>query len=299
MTAKSAAVQIALALIYTSSLASAQNSSGKWDHPVDLDVAHSGDHTLDDENGERPHTTFERMEKNMRMVSAPSKSEPSGAPGKVSVAELRNPPSRAEANLLQRAQRYAAAGDHAQAIAVLKEALQESSPTGYIRSFLGIEYLKIEDFHSAVTHLRAAVDLLPSLAANHANLGYALCLVGDRIDGESELRQALKIDGTTAKTHFVLGVILLDKLTSEAREHLLLAVNEVSRARLALAVYYSRHGETASAQEEMQRYIQAVGPVDASELAKWVARAGALATPSFAFGFPVESQLTMGQVILH
>ena len=45
------------------------------------------------------------------------------------------------------------------------------------------------------------------------------------------LREALKIDGATAKTHFVLGVILLDKLTSEARDHLLRAANEVRSSR--------------------------------------------------------------------
>jgi hypothetical protein len=114
--------------------------------------------------------------------------------------------------------------------------------------------------------------------------------VGDRTGGEAELREALKMDGATAKTHFVLGVILLDKLTSEARDHLLRAANEVSRARLALAVYYARRGETASAKEEMTRYAQATSPVDFSEVESWVARAAALATPTYAFGFPAENQ---------
>jgi len=252
----------------------------------------------DDESGDRPRTPFERLEKTMR-VAAATPPEAALAPGKVSVAELRNPPSRMEANLLVRAQRYAAAGDHVSAIAALKEALQESSSTAYIRSVLGVEYLKLEDFHSAITHLKAAVGLLPSLAANHSNLGYALCRVGDRTAGENELREALKIDGTTAKTHFVLGVILLDKLTTEARGHLLLAANEVSRAHLALAVYYARLGEAASAQDEMQRYIQTTRPVAPYEVPNWVARAAALATPSFAFGFPVESQLAAEQTNRH
>jgi Flp pilus assembly protein TadD len=224
----------------------------------------------------------------MKAASAPSP-EVSLAPGKVSVAELRNPPSRMEANLLERAQRYVLAGDHAQAIATLKEALRESASTAYIHSVLGVEYLKTEDFHSAITHLKGAVALLPSLAANHSNLGYALCRVGDRTEGENQLREALKLDGSNAKTHFLLGVILLDKFTSEAREHLLLAVNEVSRARLALAVYYAHRGETALAQEDMERYIQATHPAASSGLPAWLARAAALETPSSAFGFPVES----------
>jgi len=97
------------------------------------------------------------------------------------------------------------------------------------------------------------------------------------------------MDGSAAKTHFVLGVILLDKLTSEAREHLLLA-NKISRAHLALAVYYTRRGETDSAQEEMQRYLQASGPVAAYDVPRWVSSAAALATPASAFGFPPENR---------
>jgi tetratricopeptide (TPR) repeat protein len=290
MTVKSIAAQVLLPVIYVA-YASGQNPS-QWNRPVDLDLAHSGglfSPALDDDSAERPRTPFERQEKNMRTASAPSHSEGAFAPGKISVAELRNRPSRMEANLLERAQRYALAGNHAKAIGTLKEALQESSSTAYTRSFLGVEYLKLEEFHSAITHLTAAVALLPSLAANHSNLGYALCRIGSRASGENELRQALKMDGSAAKTHFVLGVILLDKLTSEAREHLLLA-NEISRAHLALAVYYTRRGETDSAQEEMQRYLQASGPVAAYDVPRWVASAAALATPASAFGFPPENR---------
>jgi hypothetical protein len=96
MTAKSAVAQVALALIYAAG-ASAQNPSIKWDRPIDLDVAHSGNPALDsalgDETGEKAHTTFERVEQHMKAASA-LPPDVTLAPGKVPVAELRNPPSR-------------------------------------------------------------------------------------------------------------------------------------------------------------------------------------------------------------
>jgi tetratricopeptide (TPR) repeat protein len=219
----------------------------------------------DDVDGERPHSVFERLERTTARASRiRPDSEPAGAPGTVSVSELRHPLSSAEASLIQQAQQYSAAGKHAKAIQVLKNALQDSASMGYARSLLGIEYLKIGDIYTAIPELKEAVARLPRLAANHSNLGYALCRIGDKTNGEQELRAAIKLDGNVPKAHFLLGILLLDRGTEEARNHLLLAQNDVSRARLALAVFYARRGESGAAQEELVRYLQLDNSVDST-----------------------------------
>jgi Tfp pilus assembly protein PilF len=192
------------------------------------------------------------------------------------------------ASLIQRAQQYAAARKHTKAIEVLKEALVEGSALAYARSFLGVEYLKIGDLHAAIANLRVAVTLLPSLVANHSNLGYALCQTGDRKAGEQELREAIKADGTAPEPHFVLGLILLDRGATEAKSHLLVAQNTVGAARLALAVYYQRRGEMGAAQEELKEFIQLNHSLSVAGLTNWTSQVASLIRPTSAFGLPAE-----------
>ena len=238
------------------------------------------------EAGERPHTAFERLEWNRaRTQPVPIDSNRKLAAGSVSVSELRHPLSKAGAALAQKAQELSNAGKHAEAIEVLKQMLTDSSSAGYARSLLGVEYLKMGDITGAIPQLKMAVTLMPWLAANHSNLGFALCRTGDRQAGEAELIEALKLDSSNPKANFLLGVMLLDKNAPEARNHLQVAVNEVSRARLALAVFYARLGEKGPVQAEVDAYVQSRSVVSA-DVEHFVAYAAALAAPALAFGFP-------------
>ena len=238
---------------------------------------------------DRPRTVFERFEMNRALIKFPSdfdRPAPAGAAGTVSVSELRHPLSKDGAALVQKAQQLSRAGKQAEAIEVLRELLTDSASAGYARSLLGIEYLKMEDFKAASAHLKIAVTLMPWLPANHSNLGYALCRMGDRQSGEQELRAALNLDRRNPKTNFLLGVILLDKGLPEARDHLRLALNAVKRAHLALAVFYARRGEKEPARNAVKEYIQGDGSVASNEVDKFVAYAASLAAPASAFGFP-------------
>jgi tetratricopeptide (TPR) repeat protein len=233
--------------------------------------------------GERPHSSWDDLDRSLAPV--PSEHEPA-AGGTVSVGELRQHLSRAGARLIQQGQRYADAGKHLKAIEVFQRALEETSAIAYARSLLGAEYLKIGEINSAITQLKQAVTLLPSVAANHSNLGYALCRIGDRQVGEMELREAINADRTSPKPHYLLGVLLLDRATQEARDQLLFAQNQVSGARLALAVYYAHRGETSLAEQQLQTLLQKSRLADSRTVRDWVAAVAALKHPASAFGFP-------------
>ena len=235
--------------------------------------------------GEQHHSVFDDLDRSL----APSRFSPgdeSAAGGTVSVGELRQHLSRTGASLIQQAQRYANAGKHLKAIEVLQRALEDSSAIAYARSLMGLEYLKIGDINSAIAQLKEAVMLLPSVAANHSNLGYALCRIGSRQVGEMELREAISADRNSPKAHYLLGVILLDRATQEARDQLLFAQNQVVDAHLALAVYYTQRGETSPAGQQLQAFLQENHLIDSRVVKEWVAAVAALKQPASAFGFP-------------
>ena len=241
----------------------------------------------DDEIGDRAHTPFERLER--EIYTLPPQHVDSDArfsAGTVSVSELRQRLSHEGAVLILRAQQFAASGKHIKAIETLKQALKDGSSAAYARTLLGVEYLVTGDLNAAIVNLKEAVVLMPALAANHANLGYALCKAGSRSAGERELREALQVDHTMPKPHFVLGIILLDSRNPEAREHLRFAENVVARAPMALAVYYQRAGADEAVKEELQKFLELNRAADPKGITEWVTATASLAHPAMAFGFP-------------
>lgn len=244
--------------------------------------------TPDNGFGERPHTGFERLNQGWASATFPSDAEPSETPGIVSVAELRHTLSRAGKKLLHQAQNYVQAGKHSKAIEVLQRALLDSTAIGYAQSMLGAEYLKIGDVPAAISHLKEAVKSLPSLAANYSNLGYAFCRMGDLEGGEQEIREAITIDAGPPQPHFLLGLILLNRATPEARDQLLFAQSRINSANLALAVYHAHRGDSAAAKKELRAYLDMNHSIDPGAVEQWVATAGALERPASAFGFPLS-----------
>ena len=249
---------------------------------------------LDDGYNDRPRSNFDQIERTLAGTSARTDVEPSTPAGTVSVEELRHPLSHAGAKLLQQkeAQRYGAAGQHERAIEVLQHGLEDPTAKGYVRSMLGAEYLKTGNMDAAVANLREAVELLPWSAADHSNLGYALCMSGRTEEGEGEIRQAIKLDRNAPQPHFLLGIILLNRATPEAQDQLRLAVNGMSGARLGLAVYHARQGQASEAEQQLEAYLQQVRPADAKRMVKeaqeWLAQTAALKQPATGFGFPLE-----------
>ncbi|HEY1756364.1 MAG TPA: hypothetical protein VGG72_13265 [Bryobacteraceae bacterium] len=135
----------------------------------------------------------------------PQMSEPAGT---VSVEQLQHPVSGKGAKLLKKAQNLAAMGDHNKAIDELKLALKERSAVPYAYSLLGTEYLRLNQVPAAIGDLEQAVKLLPRSAINHANLGYALYLMGSVERAELEIRRALDLDGKNETTRRVFSVIM-------------------------------------------------------------------------------------------
>jgi len=150
-----------------------------------------------------------------RVVDAREVPPPAQAPAEASVSAdlLRHPLSRKARQMLQKAQRAAEAGDHAGAIRQFEETLAKYPDSGaWTYSWLGVEYIKTDQFDAAVTSFEQAVLLLPHDAVSRSNFGLSLATTGQYDRAERELRRALELDRTSFKTRELLDVLLDAKL---------------------------------------------------------------------------------------
>jgi Flp pilus assembly protein TadD len=128
----------------------------------------------------------------------------STAAGTISAEVLQHPMSGRAAKMISHAMNQAHRGDHLKAITELQLALKERSAVPYAHSLLGSEYLKTNQVPAALEQLTEAVKLLPRDPANHANLGYALFLMGQLEAGEAQVLTALAEDQHNAQTRSLL-----------------------------------------------------------------------------------------------
>jgi len=248
---------------------------------------------------ERPHTIIERAVREFEQRSAAGSggvttATSEGPAGTISVDEARHPLSGRGERLIEKGQQYASAGDHRKAIDEFKKALNERSSAPYAHSLLGVEYLKTKNFPAAIDQLRAAVLSLPNVSVNHSNLGYAYCLTGKREAAERELREAIRLDSVAPQPQYLLGLLLLDAKSPEAGQHLQFAQRIIKKARLALAIFHARHGESDAAQKDLQAYLGPAWPQDAENAKEWVVLAAQLEYPSVLFGMPQQTPAAAG-----
>lgn len=176
----------------------------------------------------------------------------------VSVEELKHPLSGKSRTMIDEAQRYSRSGDYSEAIHELNRALKDPSAAPYAHAILGSVYLKIRRMPEALRELEHATALLPRFAAVHSNFAYALCATGQIERGLQEVEAALALDPSLTRPHFLKGVILLDRTSSDhdGWVNLQFAQREIPSAHLALALYYVRHGQDPAAQQQLQDFAR-------------------------------------------
>src|ERR1700730_3241595 len=82
---------------------------------------------------------------------------------------------------------------------------------------LGQSYLEHKQPGRAATEFEVAVGLQPDSAAAYYNLGAALRLWGDPQGSEKALREALRLQPQFPEAHFVLGLVLGDRVGYESK----------------------------------------------------------------------------------
>ena len=244
-----------------------------------------------------PHTAMEaeaqQMGSNSDILFSPHTPQPGVPPAggdTVSVQQLRHPLSRKARGLLAKAESFFKHGQRDKGKQQLAEAIKEPSAAPYAHAMLGTEYLRDGQAHAAIPELETAARSLP-IASVHSNLGFAFCLTGDIQRGQQEFQQALSLDGNSAKTRFLLGIVLLDEKSTEgeALYDLNLAQKQVRTAHLALAIAEMRRGDMDAGQRQVRQFLGSSDPAAFSKVLRWATVAAAQPHPTVAFGFPEKT----------
>lgn len=194
--------------------------------------------------------------------------------GTISAQTLAKPPSKKALKYLNQAERYSHHGNSAKAIEVLRNAPMDPAGAPYLHSRLGTEYLKAGQFTLAAPELEEAARLLPREPVHHSNLAYLYRALGQYDRAEKEARLALTLDDSSAKAHFLLGFILIERGSGieEAVTNLKLARKEVRSARFLLAQVYLYTGHRDAAQREMEDYLSVATEAQRVAAEQWFRR---------------------------
>jgi Tfp pilus assembly protein PilF len=109
---------------------------------------------------------------------------------------------------------------------------------------------------------------------HHSNLAYVYKALGQMELAEKEARLALTLDDSSAKAHFLLGSILLERRSTlpEAVTNLRFARSEVPSARFLLAQVYLYTGHRDEAEREMHDYLSVATEAQRAAAQEWVAQ---------------------------
>jgi Tfp pilus assembly protein PilF len=230
--------------------------------------------------------TIESSGERLDLALAATKRAPASG---VSVDQLRQPLSPKAFRMLETAQADARLGDHLKAVEELRLAVNERSAAPYAHAILGTEYIRLGQVNNAVAELEQAVRLLPHDQGVQSNLGYALCLSGEKDRAELEVRRALELDGKSPQARFLMGAILLSRGAGDqpAIEHLEFARRDVPSARLVLATTYARQGQMDAARQAMAEYLGNTRSAELPRALVWLESVASLPLPPdpFRIGF--------------
>lgn len=99
------------------------------------------------------------------------------------------------------------AGNFDAAVKSLKKATKTNSSDPITWYFLGVSYLKRDDFKQSIKALGRARDLLPNDLNIRIALGYAYLLANKLFEAQSEALQAIRIDPKNAEATYIAGVV--------------------------------------------------------------------------------------------
>lgn len=183
-------------------------------------------------------------------------------------ADLAGAPKKAQ-QYYRDARAAAAAGKPQIAVDKLLLAVDEYPDLAIAHSELGAQYLKLNQLEKANESLLIALKLKPGAYEPLANRGVVLVRMKKYDEGESVLREVLKIKDDSAVVHFYLGRSLVgqkrpDDAEAEFRTALNMAGKDIIEARRALANIYLQRGEDGKALSELEAYL-AASPKPADE----------------------------------
>lgn len=201
--------------------------------------------------------------------------------GTVSVARLSHKvPGKAEKEL-HKAQSDGEKGKNDEAILHLQKAI-EIDPA-YMEAYnnLGAQYVRANQAARALEEFKKAYQLDHNSPVVCANAALAAVMLQKYSDAEKFAREAVKLNGTSNKARFALGIALAGQnraaADSEAVENLQAAAREFPKARLILAQIMIEQGNRSKAASQLREYLHSGKPDNRAQVETWLA---SLQTPA-------------------
>jgi Tfp pilus assembly protein PilF len=160
-----------------------------------------------------------------------------------------------------KAQESVRAGNSKKAVEQLNSALALYPNFTLALAELGEQYLKLAEPQKALEVLQKAMELEPKDFKIRLNYGFALMNQKDFKGAETQLREAIKINGAAPTAHMYLGIVLVNlRNLEEAQKELETAAQspsvEVSQAHRYLGGIYWGNHDYKRAADELETYLK-------------------------------------------
>jgi Tfp pilus assembly protein PilF len=200
--------------------------------------------------------------------------QPAKHGGVVSLQRLRHKPSKKAWKEYERSGRALEAGDRERSLRHLEKAVELDPQFVAARNNLGSRYLVAGDLERSEIHLAAAVAEDPSCAECQANYAALLLTIRRPVDAERAAARALALNGTSAKSHYLMGLALMqqNKMNAHTRRHLEIGLEEVPKARLLLAEMDWREGRPSEAVAHIELYLKSDRVEQRQQVEAWLSR---------------------------
>ncbi len=210
-------------------------------------------------------------------IRLPKQETEEPSPSKVSVRELQQRiPSKARKEYGRALVEYRK-GNTGKAIADLEKAIQIDPSFAEAHNNLGGCYVKLGQEDKALVEFAKASSLDPDSAVMMYNFALTLVELKRFTEAEGAARAALKLDSSLAQAHFVLGYSLYQqrRFGQEAIDNLVWAGRQVPRALLIAAEVLVREGRQSEAARQLKHYLASpeTGP-DRERAQSWLKKLG-------------------------
>jgi tetratricopeptide (TPR) repeat protein len=183
--------------------------------------------------------------------------------GTVSVRDLQRKIPAKAVRAFSEAERERSSGHDLEAVRKLQKALQADPNYWDARCNLGVEFIHLKRYPEALEQFEKAVAGGPPSPILYGNLAYSLIAVGRPQDAEQAARHAISLDDSYARGHYLLGNILMKRVTPaslaaapEAALELRKGASEMPHGHIMIAQLYLIEGDKGSAVEELRLYLK-------------------------------------------
>lgn len=196
-------------------------------------------------------------ENNRFSVRLPSRKVEQRPGGTISVTHLRHKPPKEALKLVEKARKAVKKGDQNAAFGHMQKAVATDPEFVEARDNLGAMYIRMNQPARALEQFQKAVAIDPSSEISQANLALTLLTLNRNQDAEEAARRSVELDGTVAKSHYMLGLALVrqNKYTEEAFKNLVTAAEKIPQAHVTLGFAYAKTGRVDDARKELTTYL--------------------------------------------